>query len=67
MFFFQLKKVGFHEDEVYSISSAVNPNNGLMLAYDGNEIIENDFPTWKTREYVKQYMTLTKDNCNEEK
>lgn len=62
IFWFQLKKVGVHEDEVYSISSAVNPNNGLMLAYDNNVIPENEPPTWKTREYVQEYMTLTKDN-----
>lgn len=33
IFFYQTKKVGFHEDEVYTITSAVNQYNGLMTAY----------------------------------
>lgn len=34
--FYQTQKMGFHEDEVYSIASAVNPGNGLMTAYGDN-------------------------------
>ena len=34
IFFYQTKKVGFHEDEAYTLCSAVNPNDGLMAAYD---------------------------------
>ena len=31
--FYQTQKVGFHEDEVYIIASAVNPANGLLTSY----------------------------------
>lgn len=58
IFFYQTKKVGFHEDEVYSIVSSVNSNNGLMSSY-------NQFskPEWKTKEYVKDYATLNNYHC----
>lgn len=100
IFFYQSKKIGFHEDEVYSIASSVNPYDGLMSPYgdkDTNTIIcekyifnknpfieiknaitflfnRSDFnvemdelynaevPIWKTRETVKNYMTLSPDN-----
>lgn len=62
IFIYQTQKVGFHEDEVYSLSSAVNPKNGLMLAYRENFIPEDEAPNWKTKEYVSNYMTLTPDN-----
>ena len=58
IFFFQTKKVGFHEDEAYSLCSAVNPNDGLMAAYDD----WNSSPVWRTKEYVKNAMTLTPNN-----
>ena len=54
--FYQTKKVGFHEDEGYTLCSSVNPDNGLMTAYD------NDSPVWRTKEYVKNFMTLTPNN-----
>lgn len=57
IFFYQTKKVGFHEDEVYSIVSSVNPENGLMSAYD-----EVNTPKWITKEYAKNYITLSTDN-----
>ena len=57
IFFYQTKKVGFHEDEMYTIASSVNPDNGLMWAYDDNNNLE-----WKTREYVRDYVTLTPNN-----
>jgi len=60
--FFQIKKVGFHEDEGYTLSSAVNMRNGLMSAYEGENGSTSETPIWKTREYVKEYMTLTSDN-----
>lgn len=53
IFFYQTKKIGFHEDEVYSIVSSVNSNNGLMSSYG-----ENLKPEWKTKEYIKDYATL---------
>lgn len=62
IFFYQTKKVGFHEDEAYTIASSVNPDNGLMVAYDNNEIPEDGLPVWKTREFVQNYMTLSSDN-----
>ena len=62
MIFFQIQKSGFHEDEIYTISSSVNPENGLMTAYKNNDLPENEEPTWKTREYVKEYVTLSSDN-----
>ena len=62
IFFYQTKKVGFHEDEMYTIASSVNPHNGLMTAYENNAVPENESPTWKTKEYVKQYVTLTSNN-----
>ena len=62
IFFFQTQKVGFHEDEVYSLVSAVSPDNGLMSAYENNDLPEDEQPVWKTKEYVKEYVTLTKDN-----
>lgn len=58
IFFYQTKKVGFHEDESYSLCSAVNPTNGLMAAYDNWE----SSPVWRTKEYVKDFMTLTPNN-----
>jgi len=54
--FYQTKKVGFHEDEGYTLCSSVNPDNGLMTAY------ENNIPVWRTKEYVKNFMTLTPNN-----
>ena len=100
MFFYQSKKIGFHEDEIYSVASAVNPYDGLMSAYgkkdtntkmlekyvfDENIFVEiknliyyvlnnseytkemdelnnQQKPIWKTREEVKEYVTLSKDN-----
>lgn len=58
IFFYQTKKVGFHEDESYTLCSAVNPSNGLMAAYDDWE----SSPVWRTKEYVKDFMTLTPNN-----
>lgn len=57
IFFYQTKKIGYHEDEGYTIASSVNPTNGLMVATD-----ENGNPKWLTKEYVKNYVTLTKNN-----
>lgn len=57
IFYFQTKKQGFHEDEMYTIASSVNPDNGLMVAYD-----ENNVPKWITKEYAKNYITLSTDN-----
>ena len=37
IFFYQTKKIGFHEDEAYTLCSSVNPNNGLMTAYDDGD------------------------------
>lgn len=62
IFMYQIQKQGFHEDEVYSISSAVNPDNGLMVAYKDNYIPENEAPEWKTREYIANYMKLLPEN-----
>ena len=62
IFWYQTQKVGFHEDEIYTISSSVNPRNGLMTAYKNNDIPANEGPVWKTREFVKDYMTLTPNN-----
>ena len=56
--FYQTKKVGFHEDEGYTIASSVNPKNGLMVAYDNGTINPESIPIWLTREYVTDYMTL---------
>lgn len=58
IFFYQTKKVGFHEDEGYTLSSSVNPTNGLMSAYDENV----DGPVWRTRDYVRNYVALTPEN-----
>ena len=57
IFFYQTKKIGFHEDEIYTISSSVNPDNGLMSAYG-----ENNTPVWLSKEYVRDYITLTPNN-----
>lgn len=57
IFFYQTKKVGFHEDEMYTIASSVNPDNGLMTAYG-----EDNTPKWISKEYVKNYMTLSHNN-----
>lgn len=58
IFFYQTKKVGFHEDEGYTLSSSVNPINGLMAAYDDWA----GSPVWRSNEYVKDFMTLTPNN-----
>lgn len=47
MFFYQSKKRGFHEDEIYSLASAVNPYDGLMPAYG-----EKDTNTKMFEKYV---------------
>ena len=60
--FYQTQKKGLHEDEGFTLASAVNPNNGLMTAYQNNDIPENENPVWKTKEQVKNYMTLTTEN-----
>lgn len=57
IFFYQTKKVGFHEDEMYTIASSVNPDNGLMVAYG-----EDNMPKWISKEYAKNYITLSHDN-----
>ncbi len=58
IFFYETKKVGFHEDEGYTIASAVNPTNGLMEAYEAGV----DGPVWKTRDFVRNYVTLAPEN-----
>lgn len=60
IFFYETKKVGFHEDEGYTMASSVNPTNGLMVAYDENGEVEG--PVWKTRDFVKNYVTLAPEN-----
>ena len=62
IFFFETQKKGFHEDEVHSNASAVNPYNGLMVAYENNTVPDEGEPVWKTREYVQEYMTLSINN-----
>lgn len=58
IFFYQTKKTGFHEDESYTLCSSVNPSNGLMAAYDD----WGSSPVWRTKEYVKNFMSLTSNN-----
>ena len=62
IFIYQTQKIGFHEDEIYSIATSVNAENGLMSPYGVNWIPDNEKPQWKTKEFVKNYMTLTLDN-----
>lgn len=62
IFFFQTKKAGLHEDEGFTLASSVNPINGLMYAYEGTDEQTMDPPVWKSREYVTDYLTLSKDN-----
>ena len=100
VFFFQTKKEGFHEDEIYSLGSAVNPYDGLLSSYgvkdihtlmmekyvnDANlfqetknmihyvvhgqdyqsemdELNNRQIPVWKTKEEVRDYITLKKEN-----
>ena len=57
IFFYQTKKIGFHEDEVYTIASSVNPDNGLMSVYG-----ENNTPKWISKDYAKNYVTLSTNN-----
>lgn len=47
MFFYQSKKRGFHEDEIYSLASSVNPYDGLMSVYG-----EKDTNTKMFEKYV---------------
>lgn len=60
--YFQIQKIGFHEDEVYTIVSSVNEENGLMSAYKNNGFPENEAPEWKSKESVKNFVTLTPNN-----
>ncbi len=100
IFFYQTKKEGFHEDEIYSLGSAVNPYDGLLSSYgvkdtttimfekyvnDANmfketknmihyvthgqdyqseidELNNKQFPVWKTKEEVRDYITLKNEN-----
>ena len=57
IFFYQTKKVGFHEDEMYTIASSVNPDNGLMTPYGEDNTLK-----WISKEYAKNYITLSHDN-----
>lgn len=38
IFFYQMQKKGFHEDEVYTIGSSVNPYDGLISPYDNKDV-----------------------------
>ena len=58
IFFYQTQKVGLHEDEGYTLCSSVNPNNGVMDAYDKG--VQD--PVWRTKEYVQTAMSLTPNN-----
>lgn len=60
--FYQTQKVGFHEDEVYTIASAVNPGNGLLTAYEDNQMPEHGTPVWKTSQEVRDFVTLNPEN-----
>lgn len=60
--FYQTQKAGFHEDEVYTIASAVNPGNGLLTAYEENQMPEHGAPVWKTSQEVRDFVTLTPEN-----
>ncbi len=62
IFYYQTQKIGFHEDEVYSIASAVNPDNGLMTAYKNNTFMDNGVPVWKTKQDVTDFMTLANED-----
>lgn len=57
IFFYQTKKIGFHEDEGYTIASSVNPDNGLMSQYLGQNT-----PQWLSKEYVTNYVSLSPNN-----
>ncbi len=57
IFLYQTRKIGFHEDEMYTIASSVNPYNGLMTTYD-----ENNNLKWFSNKDVKDYITLSVDN-----
>lgn len=60
--FFQTKKIGLHEDEGFTIASSVNPDDGVMYAYNENDPQTNEPPVWRSREYVTKYVTLAKEN-----
>ena len=62
IFYYQTQKKGLHEDEGYTIASSVNPDNGLMVAYPDNSIPDEGKPEWKTKDFVINYMSLSKDN-----
>lgn len=58
--YFEFNKKGFHEDEVYSITSSVQEiwNHGLLHKND-----EENKPLWLTKESVKDLLSFT-DNSN---
>ncbi len=58
IFYFQTQKTGLHEDEGYTLCSSVNPNNGVMDAYDKG----NTSPVWRSSEYVKNALSLAPGN-----
>lgn len=58
IFFYQIQKIGLHEDEGYTLCSSVNPNNGIIDAYDK----DSQDPVWRTKEYIKNALTLTPNN-----
>lgn len=58
IFFYQTKKVGLHEDEGYTICSSVNPDNGVLSVYDNT----TNNPTWRTKEYVQNALSLLPSN-----
>ena len=58
IFFYQTKKVGLHEDEAYTICSSVNPDNGVLSVHDNT----TNNPTWRTKEYVQNALSLLPSN-----
>ena len=38
MFFYQTQKLGFHEDESYTLCSAVNPTNGELMTFKSEDL-----------------------------
>lgn len=61
IFSYQTKKVGFHEDEIFSIATSVNPYDGLMSPYR-----EKDVNTILCEKYVfdDSFFRLVKNAIN---
>ncbi len=60
LIFFETKKEGFHEDEIYSITSSISEVWDTGLLHATNESV----PIWKTKEEIESKLVKNADNSS---